>query len=480
MSEHLNENKMKKMAERYYEKYRDQMDALDHSILAKARGGSPSSQDYYALGAQLEQYDEYQAICEEEGNIGQLGKIPQIAYDVITAVQAVSIIPVISSVQPIEEERGTVYFKTIRSATKRGSQNVGNVVTDPRSGIVTPSGYSSAYVQNEVGASTGAVPVAPFHYQFTLANAPVRPQAVTIALAGVYLTTIYCQDNGTGVLLGTGQLIGGLYVGMSGTINYTNGLVDVYFTSAPPALTNILATYETNFETNADLPLIDTYFDSKPILARIYALKGTIGLLQAYGMRKRFGLIAEDEIAKDIVTEVNKEIGGDLVRKLFAAQMGNTQWSKTPPANISYFEHKQTFKDYLARAEAIMLSNAGRGTITCIIGGRDVCAIIQTLPGWTKLTDGNTLGNHVYGTLDGVTVIRVPESNLLAANKAILMWKGTSPFDTAAIYAPFMPLTVTATLPTAPNPLRQMKAAAVWAGVDVVVPNYITGFEVTP
>ena len=45
---------------------------------------------------------------------------------------------------------------------------------------------------------------------------------------------------------------------------------------------------------------------------------GTIGMLQSFGMRKRFGLIAEDEIARDLVTEINKEIGGDLIRKIAA------------------------------------------------------------------------------------------------------------------------------------------------------------------
>ena len=73
------ENKMKQQAEQYYDKYRPQMEALDKSLLAKVRGGTPSISDYYSLGKQLEQYDGYQAVCEDEGNVNLLGKIPQIA-----------------------------------------------------------------------------------------------------------------------------------------------------------------------------------------------------------------------------------------------------------------------------------------------------------------------------------------------------------------------------------------------------------------
>ena len=466
-NQNLHENKMKNEAERLYEKFRDQMDVLDGSVLAKVRGGSPLLSDYWALGKQLEQYEMYQSVCEEEGNVGLLGKIPSIAYDVITAVHSASIIPVIASVQPIEEERGTVYFKNIRSGSTRGSQTDGDVVLDPRSGSVTPSGYAGAKVEGEVGVNTGGGPGT--SYNFTVAGAPVKPESMRISIEDDAAT--YAIDDGKGVLLG---------VGVSGTVNYSTGLVNLTFAVAPAANKDIYADYQTNFELSNDLPQIDSFFDSKSISARIYALKGTFGMLQSYGMRKRFGMIAEDELAKDLVIEVNREIGGDIIRKLVANQQGNTQFSKTPPsAEISYFEHKQTFKDSLADAEAVMLGNAGRGTISTIIAGREVCAIMQTLPGWQKLTDGNTLGTHVYGTLDGVTVVRVPEANLLDPKKAVLMWKGQSPFDAAAVYSPYMPLTVTATLPAAPNPLGSMKAAAVWAGVDVLVENYITGFEVT-
>lgn len=139
---------------------------------------------------------------------------------------------------------------------------------------------------------------------------------------------------------------------------------------------------------------------------------------------------------------------------------------------------KQTFKDKLAQAESTLIGNAGRGTISQIIAGRTVCSIIQTLPGFEKLTDGTTLGVHIFGKLDGITIIRVPEDAILAANKAIITWKGLSPFEAPVVYAPYMPLVVTSTLPVAPNPLQQMKAAAVWAGIESLVPNFATNFEV--
>jgi hypothetical protein len=339
------------------------------------------------------------------------------------------------------------------------------VLVDPRKNIATPSGYSSNYVTGEVAATTAAATVT---YSFTLAQVPLKSESLKITVQDDANT--YCVDDGKGNLLGKG---------ISGTVNYSTGQVSVTFAAQPAQPKSIFAEYQVNVERAADLPQIDTYFDSKAISARVYALKGTIGLLQSYGMRKRFGLQAEDELAKDIVAEVNREIGGDLIKLLNATAVGNTNFDKTPPsANISYFEHKQTFKDKLADAEAVLVGNAGRGMISQIIAGRKVAAIISTLPGFEKMADGSTLGVHVYGMLDGITVIRCPNADVLAENTALLVWKGGSPFEAAVVYAPYMPLVVTATLPVAPNPLQQMKAAAVWAGVESLVPNFVTKLTV--
>jgi len=95
----LMDQKIKADAEVLYEKYRGQMDLLKGSLLAKAKGGI-EPYDVYALGKQLESFDSYLMLCEDDGNLGQLGKIPQIAYDVITVAYGTSVVPFIASVQP--------------------------------------------------------------------------------------------------------------------------------------------------------------------------------------------------------------------------------------------------------------------------------------------------------------------------------------------------------------------------------------------
>jgi hypothetical protein len=459
----LREENMSRVAEQYYDKYRDQMDALNASLLSKVK--KIDSYDVYALGKQFEQFNYYKRICEEQGNVNLLGKIPDIAYDVITAVHGASILPVIASVQPIEEERGTIYFKQVRSGTTKGTQTAGNVVVDPRTGVVTPASYASNLFESITVATSVA---AQFVYSFTLTGGPVKSESLYILLGS---TAVEGRDVGGGKIWGNG---------IAGTINYTTGAVSVTLAADPGNGVLLKATWQQNYELATDLPQIDTFFDSKGILARIYALKGTMGMFQAFGMSKRFGMVLEDELAKDLVQEINREIGGDIIRKLQAVAIGTNSFSRTAPAGVSFFEHKQTYKDELAKAEAEIVTNAGRGAVSVLIVGKKHASVIQTLPGFQKLSDGTTLGSHVFGTLDGVTVIRVVETAIMATDAGIALWKGLTPWEAAAVYSPFMPLTVTATLPQAPNPLQSMKAAAVWAGVDTVVPQFVTNFNVVP
>lgn len=457
INEQLKGKKIEQDADRYSKIYRPQLDLLESSPLSKTR--SITAFDYYALGKQLEQFDDYKRMCEEDGSVTQLGTIPNIAHDVIGVTYATSPLAVIASVQPVDEEQGTVYYKNVVAQSTRGNVSAGQSLLHATNvEQVNPQGFSG----DTLVFSAGNTVAATLTYAFNLTEVPVKPGFCKLAIAGV---TIPNLDDGAGNILGKG---------VSGSINYTTGAVSFTLTADPGNSHAITMQYATNFEIAADLPKIGMKLDSKSIRARTFALKDTIGLEQQYALRRRFGIIADDEMASDLIGAINSEIVNTIIVGLTVQAMGTTTWSKTAPSGVSYLEHKQTLKDSFTAAESVMLGNAGRGNIGVMIAGRDACSIIGTLPGFVKITDGSTPGPHIYGTLDGVTVVRVPAASVLDTWTILGLYNGPSPFESAAVYSPYMPLLVTTAMPNGINPLSNQKAAAVWAGVDVLVPQFVT------
>jgi hypothetical protein len=86
------------------------------------------------------------------------------------------------------------------------------------------------------------------------------------------------------------------------------------------------------------------------------------------------------------------------------------------------------------------------------------------------------MATHFFGTLDGKPVIRtlaIPEDEVLVVSK------GNGMFDTAIVYAPYLPLFVTNTVEGIDhNPLKSQKGVALQAGIEVPVKTLITKVKI--
>lgn len=471
-------------ADRYFKKYRSQMLLLEKTNLAKMRGITPY--DYAVLGGQLEAFDYYTQILDN-GSLNQLGRIPYVAYDVLTISYGGSIIPYIASVQNIYGQKGGVYFRNVVADTSKGNQTSGDNMISPFTG----QSYIKGFASNRNSSYAIPLVAGTSVYTVTLPDIPIAVSLVNISISTTTATDVNADafgkdssDATSSANPGSGTIIGS---GLDGTINYKTGAVTITLSAAPltGVVGNILIDYQVAYDQGETaLPTISTFWDNKYVEAKIYVLKGTLGLLQSYAMKKRFGIIAEEELAKDLIGEINAEIGGDLINLLLTKcpDANKTSWNKTPPANVSYFEHKQTLVDSIAEVEALLVPSEDRGTISIIVDTQAV-AILSTLPQFVKLYDGKSVGPILYGTFNEAPVIRVPIPNLMTTTdnvgKVLVIWKGSSPFEAPAVYCPYMPLVVTTALPKALNSLGILKATAVWAATDVIVPNFIASIDIS-
>jgi len=253
-------------ADQLYGKYRDYMDLYEKkSVKAMVKG--VTDEDIYALGEQLEAFEGYVKFAEENGSRSDLGVLPNIAMDVIVASNAQSPIPLMASIQPMEEEQGTIYFKKVTSRTTKGNVTAGDTLVDPKNGRkLIPNTFASEEVYGEDTGAVGDGTAVTF--TFNVQYFPVVKRAVAIYVDG---TSVKLIDDGQGNLIGLGG---------QGVINYETGVVSVTFNEAPASGAKILADYSTNFEEMLEIPTIDTGFDSLSVRAKTYALRTDIGLTE--------------------------------------------------------------------------------------------------------------------------------------------------------------------------------------------------------
>lgn len=454
-----------KLMDHYFKKYRDHIEVFENSIVSKAV--RLTDHHKIQLGKMLDQWKVYEKLEEAQGSLNVLGELPRVALDVITATMSNSVLPVIATTQTISSQKSIIWFKNVVARDTKGNLTAGDYIVDPRTGVKVPQGYSSGSITAAVGvASTTA---AQLSYTFSVNSS----QSIRRQYVRVYLNSnnaIQAKDfNADGNLWGQG---------MTGTINYETGEISITLAADPGAADKILVDYTQNLEEMSDVPRQDYFLDSTSVDAQPYALKAVMGIFEMFELRQRLGDSALQEIATDLTRSINNEIGGDFIRQYDALAGGSTTFDLTVPSAVSEFNHRRSYIFRMADAEADMISRAGRGTIRVMVVGRDHAAVVRGMDGFNLLSDSNSLGAHIFGTFRGVTYVRVPTESLLSAKKGIGLYTGSSPLESAGVYAPYMPLTIQDS-PLSPNPLSRQKVAATMAATKVVVPDYAVRFDLT-
>lgn len=496
--EQLNEEAVQKTASQYLKgKYAPYLKSLDNSPLAKVR--PITAHDYAILGQILENHDNIfmprarmqYGMNEADGSIAALGVYPNVALDVLAVAYGTSVINLIASTQPIKEPHGTVYFRDFQAQNTRGNVTAGqNIFSTLSAPDVFPDGYASDTFVNTTFENDGS-PATPATYTATALSsedfgAPVNPQ--TMVISGSIVTnhgTATLQNvipnPSTGIFSGAAS-DGTNIVTLYGTVNFTNGTVTSEVLGGGSTLSHVTlsAYFQTIEEANTDLQKAIPVLVSKLIQARFYALKSTLGMQERYMMEQRFGVSLEEEIANDLTAAINNEIVNQAV-KLIATNIPTSNQSTTiyrqPQAGVSLLEHKQAVVDALEDANSQLLVSAGRGSVNCWIAGRRSAAVLKSLEGrFEKSSGANDLafGPTLYGTLDGVPVVRVPFDAVLDQDTVLGICKSDRQWEAPIVYAPYMPLVVTPTQPYGFNPLQMQRACAVWAGLDSLIPNLST------
>lgn len=476
---------MDDIAEHYLQKYRGYVE-MHESHCIKSRAGVPvSSADIVAFGKHLDMWESYQQFCESNNTIAQLGPMPTIALDVVAAVQTRNILPLIASQQPIDELQGIVYAKKLVAVKGSNATNAGmgdvvpgqTLYSQLQGNRVYDGGFGSSRLM--FNASNPFVTTAGAAASYTVElGVHLLPETLRLQLTdSANSINFVWMDNGKGELLGN--------AGNSGTVDYDTGEVVLTFEGTVPTNgINVVGTVQVNVEAEPDMVTIGTGYDPVPIEAEFFGLKTEMGLLNNFSFSKRWGRSSADEQAQDLADELTNVMNaagcGRLIAAFSGAASNTSEYNRTAPTGVSIAEHKLSFIDTHAAAEGKLNKRAGRGVINRYICGTTGAATLRALPGFQAAEGGSMQQVGLYGTIDGIPVIRVTDdvANQNRANSTdddvYGVYMGAGAFDTPLVQATYLPIFVTGTMNFGNNPLNQHQAIGTMTGLKAVMDRYVT------
>jgi hypothetical protein len=431
-----------------WKKWIPQVDANGRKINMNLHNQWCLAQLYENQLSELKTFKEKHMIGEDTTTVNTAPFI-KYTFPLLRRVWPSLIAPEIVSIQPMTAPVGAIFYFELKYG-----QNKGTVVQGQRLVKDFNRDYSSQYIDGETVA-TGDGATTTFNY--TLEWTPVIPNTVTIQAGAVQ-----GADDGAGNIVGTG-IAGG------STVNYTTGAVHVVFSAAPAVGVAVLALYQYNAEGNAEVP--DVYIDVAlvAVTAKSRKLKALWSSEAADDLKALHGVDAEQELVAGLGSELALEIDREIITDI---QNGNTgaqaSYDLAVPSGTKELDQIRGLITPLTLIANQIGKNTLRGPANWAVMSYDLAAYVEQLstdgffrPVFAGNTDAfnpaeqpQTWGMMKMGTIQTRYVCY--KDPYLTPNEMVIGYKGNSFVDAAYVWAPYVPLQVTATF-LDPNDFRFRK-----------------------
>lgn len=431
--------------------------------------------DSVAFGQYAQTWESYRDVFEADmTSRNTLGEALKSNLGLVAMAYSSLPIQNLASVQPLNDEAGSVYFRTGVAAQARGGIAAGADLITPMGAINKDiSGFTS---ETQTLTVTIADP-ATVTYNLTL-GAELRPGSVRINVAG---GKIKAMDDGEGHILGVG------IDSEASTVNYQTGAAVVKFvdlTGKGVAAQDVIdATYSQSVIDSNTIPTMKWILKSKVVNADYYVLQSQYSNLSEVVLRKRFGAELSDQVSADLVSQITSSVMFKAIAKLRQAAIRNEattgesiQWSIAAPTAVSDADHRKTFDDKLIEATGVMYKVAGKGDITAMIVGTTGKKILKTAG--MRMIKNAVSGPHLCGMYDNVPVYYAPNT-VLGDNEMLVVYRGQNWYEAPLVYAPFLPVT-TVSGNAIQNVLTNANAAYHSAALENVVDGFSVRITFTP
>lgn len=283
------------------------------------------------------------------------------------------------------------------------------------------------------------------NYAITLQPGPATPNTVTVTAIIGGIEYVAADD-------GFGNIVSRVGNQITGTIVYDNGAnqgaMNLTFATAPDNLTNITTNWNYDYEaddfTNTLIRSIYIEVDNVNIRATAHPLRITVSAQAEFELKSLadYSMIsAAQESALGLISNER-----DLRYINLLLQMGltdpNLNFDATPQQYYPVSGLFATFETKVNYARSLIQAYMGRGTVTNIVGGTNLCDIVMYCPTFEAVATEAPIGPYLFGTLqDGA--VKIIKNPYMPVNEFVMYFKGYGPGDNPVLYASWLDLYVT-------------------------------------
>jgi len=374
-------------------------------------------------------------------------------FPVIRKVWANLIANGLFSIQPMSSPIGGIFYWDYKYGTSKGTITAGqNMIEnfDPY--------YSSEYIKEE-SIGTGSA-----SFSGTLAWSPVKPYGlgqVGIEFLGTDGSSnqlrIYDAD-GSGTLTGD--------VGAGSTVTYSSGAYNITFSAS---VTGVVANYYYSMEASSDnVPQVNVDIELEAIKAWSRKLKILWSSEAADDMRAVLNMDIEPELTQGVASEIALGIDRELIDAAYTSGTTNTEtFDAAVPPGRNQVDHFRNIMTVIEKVSGQINTDTHRGPGNFLVIGPSVQPIFGALathgdlvrvldnvptgptgkgvtgrPAFPLPQAPSGYGVYPMGFLQNKwTVIVDP---YFPSGKILVGLKGTMFTDSGLVYAPYVPLEMTA------------------------------------
>ena len=191
-----------------------------------------------------------------------------------------------------------------------------------------------------------------------------------------------------------------------------------------------------------DLPIVNARMKSIALEAKARRIAIYYSQMAAFQAKNDYGFDLGDQLAEQAVGRLSYEIDTEITQLLVdnAPEANDLVWSKSLPIGVSKQEHYAGFVEVLEMGAQKIYDATKRFRPNYILIASNLLPILAFVPGFKSADATNINGPYLAGTVNGLKVFVTPN---IEAGRFIIGVNGDDMMSSAAVYAPYLPVTPT-------------------------------------